>query len=775
MASRVAGAAARYAGPGDAHPNSNAAHAAASSSAHGSDGLTADVVVASGRGERGGAEPFVLFHVVAHVDSDAAAVAACGSSQAAGQLGHEHVLCRVRAFRNGTFDLLPGFSAPLSATGHFDSEQWHVFRSPGNRFYRYRVELDSVPASARALRETEARLMQLLDDARRAALRGERPPLTLAAATAAGPNGGSGADTARSQRGNVAVSEEEKAVQAVVARLAYLKAQRAAQVRAAQARTAEARARVRRAGEAGAGDAPPPGVVGYTLLGEIASARGFEQDKLYIEYHLVLPERAWRWAPGDTMRRESAVTHTARGYFGPALTTAPAAVQSDSNPRPGHTAAAAPARFATAESIPVNAAGLLLDPDYAPGADGEAPGYDVGAAEGDYSDQHLWQTGFLCCNGRRESVKVHHFGHPIEAQLAHRFAPRRPRGNNPNNNGQNSKRGSGVTVSFAPFALTGSLPRLIVSVYSVDWMQRHALVGHGFAHLPARPGSHSVTISTWRPVGTLWEEVRRFFLGGGARLYDPVLASYPAWEDAEALGMTHHAGGWQDGREGARPRTARHHGWTDDADWDVGIVDDAGSDSASESDEDGPGGGSASDQQTLRLRRRALGKAKGETVVTGAAHDTGDDIDDKDSKDNDKEPLLGRPDARHRRTRAPTAAQRARRAGEGFAAQGVRPGHGAGLFFNRYGLFSEPAGDVQLRLNVVCALPAPPAALAAAVAAGEDPLGVGLGGAVSAAEAALGLAAEDVLPVGTLFGGGDVLRGEDPYAAAFRHATTKSL
>lgn len=64
-------------------------------------------------------------------------------------------------------------------------------------------------------------------------------------------------------------------------------------------------------------------------------------------------------------------------------------------------------------------------------------------------------------------------------------------------------------------------PKLLIQVWHQDSFGRNELVGYGSLHLPSSPGFSTVSCPTWRPVGTLLEEVSRQFLGGGLHLSDP--------------------------------------------------------------------------------------------------------------------------------------------------------------------------------------------------------------------------------------------------------------
>ncbi|KAG9351904.1 hypothetical protein JZ751_023155 [Albula glossodonta] len=70
----------------------------------------------------------------------------------------------------------------------------------------------------------------------------------------------------------------------------------------------------------------------------------------------------------------------------------------------------------------------------------------------------------------------------------------------------------------------GSLPQwpvLYFKVLSLDFWQRYRTEGYGYLVIPATPGCHSLTCSTWRPLqcGTV-AELRRFFIGGAPELED---------------------------------------------------------------------------------------------------------------------------------------------------------------------------------------------------------------------------------------------------------------
>ena len=64
-------------------------------------------------------------------------------------------------------------------------------------------------------------------------------------------------------------------------------------------------------------------------------------------------------------------------------------------------------------------------------------------------------------------------------------------------------------------------PTIYFEVNSVDYWNRHRIEGYGLLHLDLdRNVEGEICVSIWRPIGTIREEMRRFFIGGGKRLKD---------------------------------------------------------------------------------------------------------------------------------------------------------------------------------------------------------------------------------------------------------------
>ncbi|KAJ8402236.1 hypothetical protein AAFF_G00371010 [Aldrovandia affinis] len=71
-------------------------------------------------------------------------------------------------------------------------------------------------------------------------------------------------------------------------------------------------------------------------------------------------------------------------------------------------------------------------------------------------------------------------------------------------------------------------PVLYFEVLSLDFWQRYRTEGYGYLVIPATPGCHSLTCSTWRPLqGGTVAELRRFFIGGAPELEDSSYVRVP--------------------------------------------------------------------------------------------------------------------------------------------------------------------------------------------------------------------------------------------------------
>ncbi|XP_013787400.1 B9 domain-containing protein 2-like [Limulus polyphemus] len=64
-------------------------------------------------------------------------------------------------------------------------------------------------------------------------------------------------------------------------------------------------------------------------------------------------------------------------------------------------------------------------------------------------------------------------------------------------------------------------PKFNFQVWHQDRHSRCELWGYGLCHIPTSPGFYQLECVTWRPLGTLQEEISRYFLGGGMQLCIP--------------------------------------------------------------------------------------------------------------------------------------------------------------------------------------------------------------------------------------------------------------
>ena len=70
-----------------------------------------------------------------------------------------------------------------------------------------------------------------------------------------------------------------------------------------------------------------------------------------------------------------------------------------------------------------------------------------------------------------------------------------------------------IDLHYATKSIDG-WPRINIEVWGVDEFGRVELQGYGVAIVPTAPGLHEVRCKTWRPSGSLREQLSSFFLGG---------------------------------------------------------------------------------------------------------------------------------------------------------------------------------------------------------------------------------------------------------------------
>jgi B9 domain-containing protein 2 len=81
-------------------------------------------------------------------------------------------------------------------------------------------------------------------------------------------------------------------------------------------------------------------------------------------------------------------------------------------------------------------------------------------------------------------------------------------------------------------------PRLLLQVWQMDEFGRLHLSGYGFTHVPNVAGSYEIEVETWRPVGTLREEIAANFMGTTPQLRDIDLLFSKAWSDRCRIATT---------------------------------------------------------------------------------------------------------------------------------------------------------------------------------------------------------------------------------------------
>ena len=82
-----------------------------------------------------------------------------------------------------------------------------------------------------------------------------------------------------------------------------------------------------------------------------------------------------------------------------------------------------------------------------------------------------------------------------------------------------------VDIHYAVKGIDG-WPRLRLEVFGVDAYGRLELAGYGCCMVPTTAGMHELRCATWRPCGSLREQLKTFFLGGVPRLkHKEVIAS----------------------------------------------------------------------------------------------------------------------------------------------------------------------------------------------------------------------------------------------------------
>lgn len=70
-------------------------------------------------------------------------------------------------------------------------------------------------------------------------------------------------------------------------------------------------------------------------------------------------------------------------------------------------------------------------------------------------------------------------------------------------------------------------PRFQLEVWLQDSYGRATLWSYGFIHLPSEPGHHRIECVTWRPVGSVQDQIHAMFTQSSLQLQDPSIISEP--------------------------------------------------------------------------------------------------------------------------------------------------------------------------------------------------------------------------------------------------------
>ncbi|KAF0974031.1 hypothetical protein FDP41_006962 [Naegleria fowleri] len=78
-------------------------------------------------------------------------------------------------------------------------------------------------------------------------------------------------------------------------------------------------------------------------------------------------------------------------------------------------------------------------------------------------------------------------------------------------------------------------PKLFFQVTSKDSWDRFRMEGYGFVSIPSTPGYHQLTVQTWKPAGSIRNNLRSRFVGGSTELRDLSYAAIPNGFDQHFL------------------------------------------------------------------------------------------------------------------------------------------------------------------------------------------------------------------------------------------------
>ncbi|KAL1124534.1 hypothetical protein AAG570_001160 [Ranatra chinensis] len=74
-----------------------------------------------------------------------------------------------------------------------------------------------------------------------------------------------------------------------------------------------------------------------------------------------------------------------------------------------------------------------------------------------------------------------------------------------------------IDIHYATKGIPG-WPKIHLQVYHFDSFGRSEICAYGYTFIPTTPGTHEVECHTWKPVGSLIDKFRHYFVGGGPQL-----------------------------------------------------------------------------------------------------------------------------------------------------------------------------------------------------------------------------------------------------------------
>lgn len=84
-----------------------------------------------------------------------------------------------------------------------------------------------------------------------------------------------------------------------------------------------------------------------------------------------------------------------------------------------------------------------------------------------------------------------------------------------------------IDLHYSTKSLVG-WPKLQFQVYHQDSFGRNELYGYSFVHIPTSPGTHVLEAVSWRPVGSLTDQLWSFFVGASPALRNSEIITSPA-------------------------------------------------------------------------------------------------------------------------------------------------------------------------------------------------------------------------------------------------------